>query len=122
VNFPADDGKTFACTFTNTAEGTISVAKQVSGADSTDTFTFELREPSNDNDPENPADDTVGALLDTPGTAVAAWLSDRRRDEQAKIVSVAAGSKSLPHPDPVPSPVGPSRGSQGVAYFRGVRD
>jgi len=48
VNYPLDDAKTFECTFSNTQRGQAKVEKTVSGApiaaDSTNAFTFELRE------------------------------------------------------------------------------
>ncbi|HJU57155.1 MAG TPA: SpaA isopeptide-forming pilin-related protein [Actinomycetota bacterium] len=65
VDFPADAGLMFTCTWTNTQQGTITIAKTVSGAASTDTFTFELREGADDNDPLDPTDDSAGTLLDT---------------------------------------------------------
>jgi hypothetical protein len=58
-------GETVTCTFTNTQRGTISVSKTLTNGPSDTTFTFELRELSNDNDPLNPNDDTIGALLDS---------------------------------------------------------
>jgi hypothetical protein len=65
VDFPADAGLTFTCTWTNTQQGTITIAKTVSGAASTETFTFELRDGADDNDPLDPTDDSAGTLLDT---------------------------------------------------------
>jgi hypothetical protein len=65
VDFPADAGLTFTCTWTNTQQGTITIAKTVSGAASTETFTFELREGADDNDPLDPTDDSAGTLLGT---------------------------------------------------------
>ena len=48
VNYPLDDGKTFECTFSNTQRGQAKVEKTVSGApiaaDSTNAFTFQLRD------------------------------------------------------------------------------
>jgi uncharacterized repeat protein (TIGR01451 family) len=71
VNYPADADKVFSCTFTNTAAGSISVEKKLDGGTSTDQFTFELRELSDDNDPLDPTDDTVGAIIGSPVSVTA---------------------------------------------------
>jgi Prealbumin-like fold domain len=64
VDFPADAGLTFTCTWTNTEQGTITIAKTVSGAASSETFTFELREGASDSNPGT-GNDTAGTLLAT---------------------------------------------------------
>jgi Prealbumin-like fold domain len=59
VVYPADAGKTFHCVFTNTARGSISVVKSLSGGTSTDTFPFEVRTGVD-----------ISTDPDTPGTVV----------------------------------------------------
>ena len=50
VDFPADFGKEFACTFTNTKRGNVSVVKTVSGQPlTTEQFTFQLRQGASSN-------------------------------------------------------------------------
>lgn len=58
-------GETVTCTFNDRQRATIKVSKTLTNGPSDTQFTFELRELSNDNDPLNPTDDTIGALLDT---------------------------------------------------------
>jgi hypothetical protein len=43
VDYPVDADRLFSCTFTNTAKGTIKVAKTVNGGGSSQTFVFELQ-------------------------------------------------------------------------------
>ena len=58
-------GETVTCTFNNRQRGTISVSKTLTNGPADTTFTFELRTLSDDNDPLNPNDDTIGTLLDS---------------------------------------------------------
>jgi hypothetical protein len=63
-------GETVTCTFYDRQRATISVSKTLTNGPSDTVFTFELRNLSDDNNPLDPADDTVGDLIDSkPVTA-----------------------------------------------------
>jgi hypothetical protein len=62
--------ETVTCTFYNRQRATISVSKTLTNGPSDTVFTFELRNLSDDNNPLDPTDDTVGSLIDSkPVTA-----------------------------------------------------
>jgi hypothetical protein len=63
ANIELDPGETVTCTFNDRQRGTIKVSKTMTNGSANQTFTFELRELSNDNDPLNPTDDTVGQFI-----------------------------------------------------------
>ena len=69
-NIQLGAGETVTCTFTDRQRGTISVSKTLTNGPATTSFTFELRTLSDDNNPLDPTDDTVGTLLNPPSGQV----------------------------------------------------
>jgi hypothetical protein len=84
VDYPLDADTLFSCTFTNTAKGTISVAKTVNGGSSSQTFVFELRQGAADTDP-------------APATTLAETCSTPRPSRRTeRLSSCTATSRSGP--------------------------
>ncbi len=80
VDYPADAGNTYTCTFTNTSRGHVSVTKTENGGTSTDVFTFELRSGVDINDALDPTDDNPGSLLETQNVTADATAVDFTTD------------------------------------------
>jgi hypothetical protein len=74
VDLPADNGEQFDCVFTNTARGTISVAKTLDGSaePGTATFDFELRTGVDIKEESDPLDDDPGIVVDNGTATIAA--------------------------------------------------